>query len=160
MLNIAKAYGIDAAEGVSGSGRLSLNVHVQGPVSEADKLIYNGTGQINGATLSTPSLTKPVVVRNADIHFAQNAASLDNLDASLGSTTLRGKLSAKNFAAPDLQFNLSADKVDTNELQQLRARIPICADSERAADSRQSPRKGVRVGRHQRSIRSWRMISS
>ena len=45
LLNIAKAYGIDAAEGVSGTGRLSLNVHVQGPVSETDKLIYNGTGK-------------------------------------------------------------------------------------------------------------------
>ena len=59
-------------------------MHIQGPVSEGDKLVYNGAGQINGATLTMPSLTKPVVVRNADIHFAQNAASLDNLDASLG----------------------------------------------------------------------------
>ena len=131
LLNMAKAYGIDAAEGVNGSGRLTLNVHIQGPVSEGDKLVYNGAGQINGATLTMPSLTKPVVVRNADIHFAQNAASLDNLDASLASTTLRGKLSAKNFAAPDLQFNLSADKVDANELQQLRAKTPS-ADGKRA----------------------------
>jgi AsmA protein len=134
LLNIAKAYGIDAADGVSGTGRLSFNVHVQGPVSETDKLTYNGTGQISSATLSTPSFTKPVVVRNADIHFAQNAASLDNLDASLGSTTLRGKLGAKNFAAPDLQFNLSADKVDTNELQQLRPRS-TSGNGKKAADS-------------------------
>lgn len=133
LLNMAKAYGIDAAEGVSGSGRLSLNMHVQGPVSEADKLVYNGVGQINGATLSTPSLTKALVIRNADIHFAQNAASLDNLDASLGSTTLRGKLSARNFAAPDLQFSLSADKVDTNELEQFRAKMPA-ANGNRPAD--------------------------
>jgi uncharacterized protein involved in outer membrane biogenesis len=131
LLNMAKAYGIDAAEGVNGSGRLTLNVHIQGPVSQEDKLVYNGAGQINGATLTMPSLTKPVVVRNADIHFAQNAASLDNLDASLASTTLRGKVSAKNFAAPDLQFNLSADKVDANELQQLRAKTPA-ADGKRA----------------------------
>ena len=110
LLNMAKAYGVDAAEGVSGSGRLSLNVRVQGPVAEADKLVYNGAGQIRGVTLNASSLTKPVIIRNADIHFAQNAASLDNLDASLASTTLRGKLSVKNFAAPNLQFNLSAER--------------------------------------------------
>lgn len=119
LLNVAKAYGVHAVEGVSGSGRVSLNVHVQGPVAEADKLVYNGSGQISGATISTPALTKPVVIRNAGIHFAQSAASLENLDASLASTNLRGRMSAKNFAAPDLQFDLSVDKVDTNELRQL-----------------------------------------
>jgi AsmA protein len=124
LLNMAKAYGVDAAEGASGNGQLSLNVHVQGPVAEADKLVYSGSGKISGATLSTPSLTKPLAIRNADIRFAQNAASLDNLDASLASTNVRGQLKAKNFAAPNLQFNLSADKVDTNELQQLRAKTP------------------------------------
>jgi len=90
LLNMAEAYGINAAEGVSGSGRLSVNVQVQGPVSEADKLVYNGTGQISGATLNTPALTRPVVVKNADIHFAQNAASLNNLDASFASTAVSG----------------------------------------------------------------------
>ncbi len=122
LLNMAKAYGVHAVEGVGGNGSVSFNVHVQGPVSEADKLVYNGSGQISGATISTPALTKPVVLRNAGIHFAQSAASLDNLDASLASTNLRGRLSVKNFAAPDLQFDLSADKVDTNELRQLPAR--------------------------------------
>ena len=119
LLNMAKTYGVDAAEGVSGDGRVSLNIRVQGPIAEADKLVYSGAGKISGASLTTPSLTKPVIIRNADINFAQNAASLDNLDASLASTTLRGTLSAKNFAAPTLQFNLSADKVNTAELQQL-----------------------------------------
>jgi AsmA protein len=132
LLNMAKAYGVDAAEGVSGNGQVSLNVHVQGPVSEPDKLVYSGAGKISGATLSTPTLTKPVAIRNGDIHFAQNAASLDNLDASVASTTLRGQLSVKNFAAPNLQFNLSADKLDTSELQQLRAKTSS-ADSKSAA---------------------------
>jgi uncharacterized protein involved in outer membrane biogenesis len=131
LLNMAKAYS-NAADGVSGSGRLSVNVHAQGPVAEPDKLVYSGVGKINSATLSTPYLTRPVVIRNADIHFAQNAASLNNLEASLASTTLRGTLSAKNFAAPNLQFNLSADKLDTNELQQLRANMPA-ADSKGGA---------------------------
>ena len=134
LLNMATAYGVDAAEGVSGTGRLSFNVHVQGPVSEPDKLNYNGAGKISDATLSTPSLSKPVVLRNADIRFAQNAVSLDNLDASIASSTLRGKLSATNFAAPSLQFSLSADKIDTNELQQLRTK-KSSTDNKKAADA-------------------------
>ena len=133
LLNMAKAYGVDAAEGVTGDGRVSLNMRVQGPVAEADKLVYSGGGKISGASLTTPSLSKPVVIRNADINFAQNAASLDNLDASLASTTLRGTMSAQNFAAPTLQFNLSADKLDTTELQQLRPKTP--ADGKNTGNS-------------------------
>ena len=132
LLNMAKAYGVEAAEGVSGSGQVSLNVHVQGPVSEPGKLVYSGAGKISGATLGAASLTKPIAIRNADIHFAQNATSLDNLDASVGSATLRGQLSVNNFAAPNLRFNLSADKLDTGELQQLRAKASS-ADSKGAA---------------------------
>ena len=145
---MAKAYGVHAAEGVSGSGRLSLNVRVQGPVSEADKLVYNGSGQITGTTnLAHAALTKPVVIRNAGIHFAQNAVSLDNLDASLASTTLRGKLSANNFAAPNLQFDLSADKVDTNELRQLRVKTPSL-DARRAASTASPLEKASGSGQH------------
>ena len=45
LLNMAKAYGVDAAEGVTGDGRVSLNMRVQGPVAEADKLVYSGGGK-------------------------------------------------------------------------------------------------------------------
>ena len=45
--------------------------------------------------------------------------ALDNLAATLGSTTVHGSLSAKNFAAPQVAFNLNADKIDTAELENI-----------------------------------------
>lgn len=122
LVNMAKAYGVDAAKGMSGTGRLSLNVHVQGPVSDTAKLNYAGSGAISAATLTAPAvLTKPVSVASANLTFAQNSASISNLAMTVGGTSVKGNLSAKNLAAPQLSFQLAADKINTAELQQLTA---------------------------------------
>jgi uncharacterized protein involved in outer membrane biogenesis len=117
LLNIAKAYGVGAAQGSSGTGKLSANLHVQGPTSDPSKLLYSGGASISNATMTTPELTKPLAVSSANIQFSQNTVSISGLAASLGSTTVRGNLSAKNFVAPNVQFALAADKIDTAELQ-------------------------------------------
>ncbi len=124
LLNIAKAYGIDAANGMSGTGKLSANIHVTGPTANSSALNYSGTANVSGATITSPSLTKPVSISSANVQFSQNSAAITGLAASVGATSLKGNLSAKNFAQPDVQFALSADKVDTTELQGLMAKQP------------------------------------
>jgi len=121
LINIAKAYGVSAVEGMSGSGSLSLNARVQGPMKQPDRLVYSGTGALQNATINTPNFTKPLLIKNANLRFAQNSAVLDNLQASLGSTTATGSATVQNFAAPQIQFNLNADKLNITELQQITA---------------------------------------
>jgi uncharacterized protein involved in outer membrane biogenesis len=121
VLNIAKAYGVSAVEGMSGNGLLTLDVRAQGPTKNPSALTFNGTGKIQNATLKIPSLTKPVQIRNSDIRFSQNSAILENVAASVGQTNANGALTLKNFAAPQVQFTLNADKVNVAELQQLVA---------------------------------------
>lgn len=121
LLNMGKAYGVDAAQGMSGTGKLSANIHVQGPVARTSDLNYSGTANISAATLTTPSLTKPIQIHSANAQFSQNSIAISGLSASIGATGLQGNLSAKNFAAPDVQFALSSDKIDTAELESLTA---------------------------------------
>ncbi|HET6936763.1 MAG TPA: AsmA-like C-terminal region-containing protein, partial [Candidatus Angelobacter sp.] len=124
LLNIAKAAGVSAVEGMSGDGLLSLDVHAQGPTKNMSALVFSGTGKLQNASLKLPSLTKPIQIRNADLGFSQNSANLTNLAAGVGQTNATGNLTLKNFAAPQVQFTLNADKVDVNELQQLTAAQP------------------------------------
>ena len=124
LLNIAKTYGVAAAQGASGDGKLTLDVHVKGPLADSSALTYAGTANISNTTVATPALKKPLTIASANAVFSQNSVNLDNLAASLGGTTVHGSLSAKNFAAPELTFNLSADKVDTNELENIVASSP------------------------------------
>jgi AsmA protein len=134
LLNIAQAAGVSAVEGMSGDGVLALDVHAQGPSKNLSALVFNGTGKIQNASLKLPALTKPVQIRNSDIRFSQNAATLDNIAASVGQTNASGTLTLKDFAAPQVQFALNADKVNVAELRQMVGASPAPA---KHADARQ-----------------------
>lgn len=124
VLNIAKAYGISAVEGMTGDGSLNLDVHVEGPAKNPSGLSFNGTGKIQNAAIKIPTLNKPVQIHNSDIRFSQNSAILENVGATVGQSTINGSLTAKNFADPQVQFKFNADKVNVTELQQLVAASP------------------------------------
>ena len=121
LLSIAKAYGVSAAEGMSGTGNVTLDVHATGPVKNADAISFSGTGALQNASLKMPELSQPLNIRNVNLQFTQNSVNLTNLAASLGSTNASGNLNIANFQAPRLTFALSADKINVSELQKIMA---------------------------------------
>ncbi|MCU1306893.1 MAG: hypothetical protein JWN45_1588 [Acidobacteriaceae bacterium] len=137
LLSIAKAYGVSAAEGMDGTGAVSLDVRAQGPIKNPSALVYSGSGRLQNASLTLPQLTKPIHVKNADLRFTQNSAVLQNAAFSVGSTNASGQLTIKGLApnAPaETQFSLAADKVDVAELQQLVRSTPQSAPSRASFD--------------------------
>ncbi len=119
LLNIAQAYGVSAADGMSGSGNITLDVHATGPIKNTDAMRFSGSGAIQNASIKTPSLTQPLNIRNANLAFTQNSMNVTNLAASLGSTNASGNLSVTNFQSPNLKFALTADKLNVTELEQI-----------------------------------------
>ena len=119
LLGIAKAYGVSAAEGMSGSGNVSLDLHATGPIKNTNAMNFSGTGALQNVSLKMASLTQPVNVKNANLQFTQNSANLTNFVASLGSTNANGNVSIANFDAPSLRFALNIDKVNVAELQKI-----------------------------------------
>jgi len=116
VLNIARAWGVGAADGARGTGRLTVDVRASGPL---DALMYNGSGSLTDATLRTPSITQPLRIGRANLTFSRDAASLENLAAGIGKTNVEGRLSLRNFTAPHVDFQLAADRIDVKELQSL-----------------------------------------
>jgi len=124
LLSIARAYGVSAAEGMDGTGTISLDLHASGPPKNSNAMTFNGSGKLANATLKTPQISQPLAIRNADLNFSQNAATLNNLNASLAGTTASGNMTVRNFNAPQLQFTLNADQVDVVKLQQALGNAP------------------------------------
>jgi uncharacterized protein involved in outer membrane biogenesis len=135
LLGIAKAYGVTAVEGMSGSGSISLDLRATGPIKNTDAMNFSGTGALQNASLKMPSLAQPLHVRNCNMQFTQNSVNLSNLAASLGSTNASGNLSIANFQAPRLTFALSADKINVTELQQIAAGSEQKAPAKKKADA-------------------------
>lgn len=124
LLSIARAYGVSAVEDMSGTGNISLDLHASGPVKNSNAMTFSGSGKISNATLKTAQLAQPVTIRNADLQFSQNAAALNNLNASLAGTNATGNMTVRNFNAPQVQFTLNADQVDVVKLQQALGATP------------------------------------
>src|SRR5271165_2003660 len=135
LLGIAKAYGVSAAEGISGSGNISLDVRATGPIKNTDAMNFSGTGALQNASLKMPSLTQPLHVRSMNMQFTQNSVNLTNLAASLGSTNASGSLGIANFQAPRLAFALTADKLNVTELEQITGGSEQKAPAKKRADA-------------------------
>src|SRR5271165_3612075 len=135
LLGIAKAYGVGAVEGISGSGSVTLDVHATGPIKNTDAMNFSGTGALQNASLKLPSLTQPLHVRSMNMQFTQNSVNLTNLAASLGSTNAGGSLSIANFQAPRLTFALTADKINVAELEQITGGSEQKAPAKKKADA-------------------------
>lgn len=132
LLAIARAYGVSAAQGMKGTGVMTLSLSVAGPLHNASAMSFSGSGALQNVSLQTASLTEPLVLPHANLQFSRNSLVLENLAASLGGTSAAGNLTLRNFAAPDVQFALTADKVDVARLQQAVAGPATKAQNESA----------------------------
>jgi AsmA protein len=119
LINIANAYGVEAAKGTKGSGTISIDVHAVGPLKNTTAMTFSGSGAVQNASVQTPDLKQPLNIKNANLKFTQNSIVLENLQASLGSTNATGALTVRGFEAPQVQFTLNADKVNVIELQNI-----------------------------------------
>ncbi len=130
VLNAAREWHVAAAEGVSGTGRVTMNVSAKGAVGA---LQYNGKATLSGAALNVPSLTQPLRVSTAELAFTGDTATLTRLAFSIGKTKAEGTLSLRNFTAPRVEFQLSADAIDVAEMQSLLT--PVAQTSARPAQA-------------------------
>ncbi len=109
----------DQLAGTSATGTVSMKLQAQGPAPNTSNVSFSGNGTLSSVNLKTPTLAKPITVSSASMQFSQDTASITSLSAGLGSTTVHGNVSVKNFSSPELQFSLTADNIDADELQAL-----------------------------------------
>ncbi len=116
VLNMARAWGVGADDGTTGSGTLTIDARAAGPL---DALTYSGRGSLTNASIKSPSLTQPLRIANANASFSGDAFTLDSLAAGIGKTNVNGRASVRQLAAPVVDFEIAADRVDVRELQAL-----------------------------------------
>lgn len=121
LINVGQAYGISTMDGIDANGTISLDVKVSGTAKDLD---FAGSGTLQDATLQPPTLTKPLLVKSANLRFTEGSAVLENMQASLGTSNLRGSAKVKNFASPELEFNADVDQLNVAEMQQITKPAP------------------------------------
>ncbi len=135
LLNIAKAYGVSSAEGMSGNGNITLDLHATGPIKNTGAMTFSGSGALQNVSLKTPTVTQPLNVRSANLQFTQNSVNITNLAASLGSSSASGNLSMTNFQAPNLKFALAVNQLNVTELEQITGNSPQSKPAQKQAEA-------------------------
>ncbi len=121
LLNIAKAYGVDAVKDVSGSGAVSLDAHVKGPLADSSKLLYSGTCSLANAALTSSSLIKGQTIAltnlNTKCQLNGGVINLAPLSAGIFGGSANGTVSADmRPATPQCAVKMKFAGVDTNAL--------------------------------------------
>jgi AsmA protein len=120
VLDIANAYGVAAAKGVSGSGKLSLDVHAKGPLSDSSKLLYSGTASLASASVTTAALkVQNIVLTNINTTCRLNGgvATLSPFSANVFGGSANGTLTADlRPATPQTAVKMKFTGVDNNAL--------------------------------------------
>jgi len=132
LLNIAKAYGMTSLSDVSGNGAITLDVHAVGPLKNSAAMTFSGNGQLQNASIKTATMAQPLNVRGATMQFTQNSVVLQNLAATLGQTDLAGTLTLRDFNNPQVQFNLTSNRVNVTELQEIMNGAPAAPPRKKA----------------------------
>jgi AsmA protein len=128
LIAIGQAYGVDALDGINGTGPVSIDVHVTGSTKNPGGMQYAGSGALQNASLSVPSFTKPIQIGRANIRFSQNTMNLENAAFSLGSTHATGQMAISGLAAgatPQANFTLNADTFNVAEWQAMMKNQPV-----------------------------------
>ena len=119
LLRIGQAYGVSAVDGVTGSGTATLNLEAAGPTQHLNRLAMNGGGGVRNASFRLSSMAEPLQLRNADLRFTANSVILENVDAGLGHTAARGRVTVRDFSAPTVEFSLAANQASVQELESI-----------------------------------------
>ena len=146
LLGIARAYGMSSVSVINATGQATLQIRTHGLLASKVPLEFSGKGSLRNAHIETPSITKPIDIASTDFRFESNSAALSEINAKLGSTTLQGNARVSQFSNPSLAFNLSADKINLNEVRSLF--------KEESAGKSKSPAKlqaggNIKIGTHE-----------
>jgi len=115
VLNLVRASGAQFFEGTNGTGRVSLDLHAAGAFKNAAALTLSGTGMLENAKFTIPSLSAPVTVSHADLRFAKDAAVLQDFSGAIGDTNATGSVTVHNSAAPQFEFAFAVDRLNLNQ---------------------------------------------
>ncbi len=113
LLRMASAYGL-RPEGLTGKGTVTLDMRVTDTT-------YSGSGSLQGVTLVTPLLPKPLEIAQANVKFAEGSIILQDAQWALGTMHARGMVAVKNFKKPVVNFSAAVDQLNVAEWQQWKA---------------------------------------
>ena len=118
VVRLASSFGVGLAPGTTAAGQLTANVHAQGAV---DRPALNGNITGTNLQLTSGQMREPVKIPSLQVAMTPTTIHTNQFTPSAGDASVNMQLTLNNYTSdnPNIQFDISGNKLNLNYVQQL-----------------------------------------
>ncbi|HLH06862.1 MAG TPA: AsmA family protein [Terriglobales bacterium] len=123
IVRLASAFGVGLAPGTTAAGQLTANIHAQGA---ADRPALNGTLKGSNLQLTAGQMKEPLKIPSLQVQMSPTTIQTNQFTPTAGDATVNVELTLNNYTSdsPQVQFNITGNKLNLNYLQELTSSAP------------------------------------
>ena len=118
VVRLASSFGVGLAPGTTAAGQLTANIHAQGAV---DRPALNGNITGTNLQLTSGQMREPVKIPSLQVAMTPTTIHTNQFTPSAGDASVNMQLTLNNYTSdnPNIQFDISGNKLNLNYVQQL-----------------------------------------
>ncbi len=144
VVRLASSFGVGLAPGTTAAGQLTANIHAQGAV---DRPALNGNITGTNLQLTSGQMREPVKIPSLQVAMTPTTIHTNQFTPSAGDASVNMQLTLNNYTsdAPNVQFDISGNKLNLNYLQALLSAPPEQQHQKKAESWSLIPRANATV---------------
>ncbi len=131
VVRLASSFGVGLAPGTTAAGQLTANIHADGAV---DRPALNGNLTGTNLQLTSGQMSEPVKIPSLQVAMTPTTIHTNQFTPSAGDASVNMQLTLNNYTSdnPNVQFDISGNKLNLNYLQRLISSPPPQQQQKRA----------------------------
>ena len=131
VVRLASSFGVGLAPGTTAAGQLTANIHADGAV---DRPALNGNLTGTNLQLTSGQMSEPVKIPSLQVAMTPTTIHTNQFTPSAGDASVNMQLTLNNYTSdsPNIQFDISGNKLNLNYLQRLISSPPPQQQQKRA----------------------------
>ena len=133
VVRLASSFGVGLAPGTTAAGQLTANIHADGAV---DRPALNGNLTGTNLQLTSGQMSEPVKIPSLQVAMTPTTIHTNQFTPSAGDASVNMQLTLNNYTSdtPNIQFDISGNKLNLNYLQRLISSPPPQQQQQKRAE--------------------------
>jgi AsmA protein len=133
VVRLASSFGVGLAPGTTAAGQLTANIHADGAV---DRPALNGNLTGTNLQLTSSQMSEPVKIPSLQVAMTPTTIHTNQFTPSAGDASVNMQLTLNNYTSnnPNIQFDISGNKLNLNYLQRLISSPPPQQQQQKRAE--------------------------
>jgi AsmA protein len=133
VVRLASSFGVGLAPGTTAAGQLTANIHADGAI---DRPALNGNLTGTNLQLTSSQMSEPVKIPSLQVAMTPTTIHTNQFTPSAGDASVNMQLTLNNYTSenPNIQFDISGNKLNLNYVQRLISSPPPQQQQQKRAE--------------------------